>query len=69
MRHNHDRDYDHESLRDEREYGFYWYSGLWRIIRPLLVFLTSLLIVMGIVTSIWNGSIRMELPIFSRDRW
>ena len=30
-----DPDYDHEQLRDERQYGFYWYSGLWRVLRPL----------------------------------
>ena len=33
------REYDHESLRDEREYGFYWYSGLWNILRPVLIVL------------------------------
>lgn len=57
MRNNYDRerDYDHESLRDEREYGFYWYSGLWRLFRPLLVFATALLIVFGIVSAVWNA--------------
>ncbi|MBR6569744.1 MAG: endolytic transglycosylase MltG [Clostridia bacterium] len=57
MRQKHDRnkDYDHESLRDEREYGFYWYGGLWSILRPVLVFLTSLLIVFGIVSSVYQA--------------
>ena len=57
MRHKYDRgrDYDHESLRDEREYGFYWYSGLWRILRPLLVFIASLMIVFGVVSAVWDA--------------
>ncbi len=55
MRKRYDRDYDHESLRDERQYGFYWYSGLWRILRPVLVFATSLLIVFGVVSVVWDS--------------
>lgn len=57
MRHKYDRnrDYDHESLRDEREYGFYWYSGLWRVVRPALVFIAALMIVFGVVSTIWNA--------------
>ena len=55
MPRKYDRDYDHESLRDEREYGFYWYSGLWRILRPVLVFLAALMIVFGAVSAIWDA--------------
>ena len=40
------RVYDHETLRDEREYGFYWYSGIWNILRPVLIALAALLIVL-----------------------
>ncbi len=56
MRHKYDRnrDYDHESLRDEREYGFYWYSALWRILRPALVFIAALMIVFGVVSVVWQ---------------
>ena len=46
------REYDHESLRDEREYGFYWYSGLWNILRPVLIVLASLLIVFGLASGV-----------------
>ena len=42
-------------MRDEREYGPYWYSGLWRLLRPLLVGLTTLLVVAGLLTSGWNA--------------
>ena len=44
----------YQSVRDEREYGPYWYHLLWRIIRPLLVFAASLLVVIGVVATVWN---------------
>ena len=49
------RDYTYRSMRDEREYGPYWYSGLWRILRPVLVGLTTLLVVAGLLTSAWKA--------------
>ncbi|MGN0747300.1 MAG: endolytic transglycosylase MltG [Aristaeellaceae bacterium] len=49
------RDYTYRSMRDEREYGPYWYSGLWRALRPVLVGLTALLVVAGLLTSAWNA--------------
>lgn len=49
-----DREYDHESLRDERKYGFYWYSGLWHIIRPILIGLAALLIVFGLLSTAYG---------------
>ncbi len=45
----------YRSIRDEREYGPYWYSLLWRIIRPVLVIVGSLLVVFGIIASVWNS--------------
>ena len=42
------------SVRDEREYGLYWYSGLWHILRPILVGLTVLILVVGIGMTVWN---------------
>ena len=45
----------YKSVRDERQYGPYWYSVLWRIIRPVLVMAGSLLVVVGIISSIWNA--------------
>ena len=38
----------YESIRDERRYGPYWYSALWRIIRPILIGLGTVLVVAGI---------------------
>jgi len=45
----------YESIRDERQYGPYWYSVLWRIIRPVLVAAGSLLVVIGIISTAWNA--------------
>lgn len=44
----------YESIRDERRYGPYWYSALWRIIRPILIGLGAVLVVAGILFSVWN---------------
>jgi UPF0755 protein len=41
--------YTAKTLRRDREYGFFWYSGLWRVIRPVLVFLCALIILAGLV--------------------
>ena len=48
-------DYDHESLRDERRYGFYWYSGLWHILRPILVVLTALVLLFGLASTVYSA--------------
>ena len=49
-----DKNYTYRSMRDEREYGLYWYSGLWHILRPVLVGLTVLALVIGIGMTVWN---------------
>lgn len=36
-------------LHERRRYGFFWYDWLWRIIRPVLVFLASFVIICGLV--------------------
>ncbi len=48
------KQYDYESLRDEREYGFFWYSGLWKALRPIAVVLASLLIVFGVLSTVYG---------------
>ena len=48
------KDYTHQSLRDEREYGLYWYSGLWHMLRPLLILVGSLVVVIGLSMAGWN---------------
>ena len=51
---NEEKDYTYRSMRDEREYGLYWYSGLWNVLRPILVGLTVLVLVVGIGMTVWN---------------
>ena len=41
--------YSIKSLHEDREYGMYWYAWLWKIVRPVLIFLCSALMVIGIV--------------------
>lgn len=48
------KDYTYQSLRDERQYGMYWYSGLWHILRPILIVLASLICVVGLFMAGWN---------------
>ena len=48
------REYDHESLRDEREYGFFWFSGFWNILRPALVILAALVLVFGLLATVYG---------------
>lgn len=45
----------YESVRDEREYGPYWYSLLWRVLRPVLILAGSLLVVGGLLASAWDS--------------
>ena len=44
----------YRSVYREREYGGYWYSALWKVLRPVLVGLTVAVIVIGLCTGLWN---------------
>ena len=46
--------YDTQTLHEEREYGLFWYAWLWKLLRPVMIFLCSALIVIGIVTKGYN---------------
>ena len=46
--------YTYRSMHKEREYGLYWYSGLWRILRPILIAVTVFVLVVGIGMTVWN---------------
>lgn len=46
--------YSIRSLHEDREYGLYWYAWLWKLVRPVLVLLCSVLIVVGMVTMAYN---------------
>ena len=45
-----DTEYTADRLHRERDYGPYWYSGLWRVVRPVAVFLCALLVLYGLTT-------------------
>ena len=53
--------YDQQTLREEREYGVFWYAWLWRILRPVLIFLCAVLIVIGSVSY-------THLDVYKRQR-
>ena len=48
------KEYTYRSIRDERQYGFFWYSALWRVLRPVLVTITVLVLTVGICMTVWN---------------
>ena len=48
------KDYTREELHREREYGLFWYSWLWSILRPLLIALCVAVAVGGIAMAAWN---------------
>ena len=63
-----DRDYTQESLRKEREYGLFWYSWLWHLLRPLMLALCVCLVVAGVLMSAWNWVDRSFLaPVSAED--
>lgn len=47
--------YTEKTLKEDREYGFYWYAWVWHILRPVLIFACAAIIVIGIVSSCWTN--------------
>ncbi len=45
---------DYEELREERKYGFFWYSGLWSVLRVVLIALASLTLVFGLISVVYG---------------
>ena len=63
-----ERDYTPEELRQEREYGLFWYSWLWTALRPVLLALCVLVVITGVVMSVWNWTNRTFLvPVDEQD--
>ena len=46
--------YTYRDMEEDRKYGLYWYSGLWTVLRPILVGLTVLVLVIGIGMTVWG---------------
>ena len=69
MRHQGQKDYTYESLHREREYGLYWYSWIWHILRPLIIAASALIIVFGVLSFAWTQiSNEMIDPVDPQDQ-
>ena len=63
-----EKEYTYRSIRDERKYGFYWYSALWKVLRPILVALTVFVVVAGICITVWNNLYgKFAAPVDTED--
>ena len=49
-------------LHERRRYGFFWYDWIWRVARPVLVFMASFVIVCGLV---YTGYRRIDGMFFA----
>ncbi|NLG58160.1 MAG: endolytic transglycosylase MltG, partial [Clostridiales bacterium] len=68
MRKRH-QNYSPEELIEEREYGLYWYSWLWTILRPVLIFACSALLLVGLISFAWGQfSAVMIDPVDPQDQ-
>lgn len=46
--------YEPENPQQEGEYGIFWYSWLWSLLRPVLIFVCSALVIAGLVFTFWG---------------
>ena len=49
-----EKNYTYRSMQKERQEGLYWYSGLWKIGRPILLTMAVAVLVIGILSTAWN---------------
>ena len=47
------RELDERELHESRRYGFFWYDWIWKLLRPVLVFAASFVIVCGLVYTLY----------------
>ena len=47
-------EYDSDSHQEERQYGFYWYATLWRVLRSVLVWIAAIVLVFGVLSGLFN---------------
>ncbi|GHU71038.1 cell division protein YceG [Clostridia bacterium] len=61
-------DWDPQSLKEVRSYGFFWYDWIWRLLRPLLIFTCALLVIGGGVVFAGNTLYRkFVMPVDPAD--
>ena len=46
--------YDPDARQEERRYGFYWYSALWRLLRSILIWIAALVLVFGLLSGLYS---------------
>ena len=46
--------YNSRTLMHDRQYGFFWYAWLWQVLRPVLIFFISLVVVLGLIIGGFN---------------
>jgi UPF0755 protein len=47
-------EYDPQMRQEARQYGFYWYASLWRILRSVLIAVAALVLVFGLLTGVYG---------------
>lgn len=47
-------EYNPEFRQEERQYGFYWYSALWRLLRSVLIGIAAVVLVFGLLSGVYN---------------
>ena len=47
-------DAEERELIESRRYGFFWYDWIWRVLRPVLVFVCSFVIICGLIYTGWQ---------------
>jgi len=63
-----EKEYTYRGIRDERQYGIYWYSALWRVLRPILVAAAVTVVVAGICMTVWRMLYsRFAAPVDTAD--
>ena len=51
-----------KELHERRRYSFFWYDWIWRLVRPIMVFATSFIIVCGLI---YTGYLKIDSMFFA----
>ena len=48
-------EYEAAPGQEERQYGFYWYNALWRVLRTAFIWIAAFVLVFGLLSSAYNA--------------